>query len=37
MLSDIKHPVSELESDYSLTLDQNILNALLVELSQSKN
>jgi hypothetical protein len=33
MLSDIKHPVQELESDYSITLDQNILNSVLVELS----
>jgi len=33
MLSEIKHPVQELESDYSITLDQNILNSVLVELS----
>ena len=33
MLSEIKHPVQERESDYSITLDQNILNSVLVELS----
>lgn len=37
LLTDIKHPNSDLGNmDYSFTFDQNILNAVLVELSQSK-
>lgn len=39
LMSDIKHPGKDLSSEdiaYSVTMDQNMLNSLLVELSTAK-